>query len=151
MTDFYITVAPDRDSIKQVYGPFGSYDEAFAAGEPFAREGLIVESHRADLVCDFCSEPEVKWSYPAKDIASEELHWGSRGDWAACEICHALIEKGERDKLAERSMQNFIRFNPEFASEPAEIRKEVADGIRMLHDIFFLARTGEAEKETHTN
>jgi hypothetical protein len=147
MTDFYITTAEKKGDLKKVYGPYSSYIEAHEIGARFGREGLITEVHRADIVCDFCSTPEVKWMYPADDIAVDALQWGSRGEWAACDTCHALIESSERDKLAEHSLSNFIKFNPEMpVASDSEMRREIAKGIRALHEAFFLARIGKAER-----
>ena len=39
----------------------------------------------------------------APEIAPTEM-WGSEGGWAACEACSKLIEKGNFDGLADRSM-----------------------------------------------
>ena len=47
------------------------------------------------MICDFCSNPDVAWSYPmqAPDI-----------DWVACEVCHGLIERGDYGDLADRAL-----------------------------------------------
>ena len=50
-------------------------------------------------ICDFCSEPNVVWRYPAQNFVAYAVAGvvgQSLGDWAACTVCHALIEDGDR-------------------------------------------------------
>ncbi len=61
--------------------------------------------------CDFCSARPVRWRYPAVNIDPVKsvsvpgvLMQSSMGDWAACDICHGMIEKGQWLPLAERSL-----------------------------------------------
>lgn len=60
--------------------------------------------------CDFCAGSNPRWSYPAKDVR----HTGPggakimlTGGWAACDACHGLIERGDRNRLAERGARVF--------------------------------------------
>jgi DNA-directed RNA polymerase subunit RPC12/RpoP len=64
------------------------------------------------IVCDFCSEPaeekdlwtyfcpDFKYPYAVVGMAAE----GSKGNWAACEECHDLIEANDQRALTKRSM-----------------------------------------------
>jgi hypothetical protein len=69
--------------------------------------------------CDFCSQPDPVWVYPTQDFdmtaapAPFNVGWGSRGAWAACEPCSALIEQDAWDALAKRSVVE----NPRTAAE----------------------------------
>jgi hypothetical protein len=79
---------------------------------------------RLDLVCDFCSEPQVSWLYqlePGKPIGNG--HMDADGKWGACDVCHGFISDGSftsQGMLAVRSLQNLIRFHPEMIDEPLE-------------------------------
>ena len=90
------------------------------------------------MICDFCSapEPNPSWQYPARSFKD---HFGSQsvGDWIACDVCHQLIEAGDRDGLAARVMLTptfrAFRLDPVASKEYA----------RRLHDGFFENRMGE--------
>lgn len=59
------------------------------------------------MICDFCSSPEPRWSYPAEDVnVLPELTPPaiSKGAWLACDECAALIGRNEYGKLAERGL-----------------------------------------------
>jgi hypothetical protein len=62
------------------------------------------------MVCDFCSSPDVRWLYPAQDFEMykhQDLHHMSRSGWAACEICHHLIEQRLFQDLNQHAMTSF--------------------------------------------
>jgi hypothetical protein len=60
------------------------------------------------LACDFCTTgAPAAVNYPAADfplavIGDDQQVW-SRGPWAACQPCHALIEQDRWDRLAARA------------------------------------------------
>lgn len=101
-----------------------------------------------DPVCDFCSQKPVVWAYPTKDsfLTGGVLALGSKtkpdkmvtmtsyGWWAACQTCHELIQKGERDTLAQRSAD--LMDNP----LPMKIRMIA---IKQAHGAFFDNRTDQ--------
>ncbi len=94
------------------------------------------------LKCDFCSAPGPAWAYRVRDFdaylafpADESV-----GGWAACEECHGLIEAGDRDGLASRSLDELISQCPEAAIEALALKRE----LRELHDLFFASRLGTA-------
>jgi hypothetical protein len=96
--------------------------------------------------CDFCSSPTVRWSYPTTNFAGVNVRapdgfiWVSEsvGGWAACDICHEMIERGERESLAERSVSTLIETNQELRGSEITLKDE----IRLLHAKFFAFRTG---------
>lgn len=104
------------------------------------------------LVCDFCSVPtgdSAVWSYPAEDFfysfqVAGSTPQASKGEWAACEECHALIESDDRDQLAVRSVASDIELHPEYKPH----YKEFFGLTRVMHDDFFRHRTGDAVYET---
>jgi len=51
------------------------------------------------LQCDFCSVPGPVWRYPARSFVAycaPNVAGESVGDWAACDLCHVLIEADDR-------------------------------------------------------
>jgi hypothetical protein len=64
----------------------------------------------------------------------------SVGDWAACNVCHVLIEAGDRSALVERSLSRLLEKHPEMRPDEADLRSELAS----LHGMFFAHQTGAA-------
>lgn len=96
-----------------------------------------------DFKCDFCSAPGPLWVYPARDFVAYlalPLVGESVGAWAACEECHRLIEAGDREGLAVRSLDELIFQCPEAAIAAPALEKE----LRQLHALFFANRVGTA-------
>ncbi len=96
------------------------------------------------LICDFCSEVQIRWRYPASnsvDVASSGptgvFASESIGDWAACEECHGLIEAGDHEALINRSVQKFVEI---YGFLPPGL----AEDIRRIHTQFFAHRCGLA-------
>jgi hypothetical protein len=107
---------------------------------------------QAVVICDFCSNPEAGWRYPAKtfdspdlglvDTAAERAFKSNFGiltprsveDWCACDTCHDDIEHGRWDAIVNRATRG----------TPKEIRRELKDHIRRLHRQFLANRTGPA-------
>lgn len=124
------------------------YDFMEVAGPP--PEGAI---------CDFCSSPDVHWSFPCRDHKRETEHIASlvqsrdgslrveemtldgwqHGGWAACNPCHALILRGDRDRLAKRSAKRMMRKHPDMGF----ILSNLTAHVRRLHDQFWSNREGE--------
>jgi hypothetical protein len=94
------------------------------------------------LICDFCSAPHPRWSYPCRpsvtEVAGIAVH--DMEPWAACDACHQLIQAGNRDGLARRSVETLIASNPEFAPERAELFAFLRCGA---HERFYRTRLGE--------
>lgn len=120
-------------------------------------------------VCDFCSYADVHWSYPCRDHAQKTEHATalvlstdesprvdhqiidgfSHGGWAACNVCHGLIERGDRERLAKRSAKRQVR---KLASQRPPVIWPLGDAIahiRRLHDQFWENREGEPVYHEH--
>lgn len=103
------------------------------------------------LACDFCPQAEegaapARWRYPARSFAVAHLPGsGSRGDWAACDPCHALIEADDWEGLEERYYSR-LRIPPELAPilGTVEARRQVSWGLRSSWRQFQQHRTGPA-------
>lgn len=116
-------------------------------------------------VCDFCSSPDVHWTYPCSDYANKAeqatavgfqrdgslavesmvIDSFSSGGWACCNACHALIERGRRDKLARRSAKRLLRKNPDL---PMSL-SNATEHIRRLQDQFWSHREGPPVYHEH--
>ena len=61
--------------------------------------------------CDFCTLAGATWAYPAGPVRLRAAGCGfaSDDDWAACDACHALIERGDRPALARRCAEQLVR------------------------------------------
>ena len=95
--------------------------------------------------CDFCSSKHVTWSYPCRDFIhrpQKKLRryvpdFGSKGGWAACDRCHALIEGDDWPQLAEIS----ARTHPQHHVVPMRFLRPL---VRGLHKDFAANQTGPA-------
>ena len=95
------------------------------------------------LQCDFCSMPGPAWRYPARSFIAyyaANVAGESVGDWAACDLCHLLIEADDRSGLAQRSLDELILKHPEVIAAAAVLYEELAK----LHQEFFAHRSGTA-------
>ncbi len=108
--------------------------------------------------CDFCSSPDVRWAFPCRDFVQEEkvlavgqdnttgelafarvdITAGMHGGWAACPACHALVERGLRDKLVRRSARKMQKAG----KLPRVPLEQVVALLRPLHDTFWANREG---------
>ena len=88
------------------------------------------------IICDFCSSPDVLWSYPAANFQVEGTRvLASEGGWAACHDCAALIEADDRGGLARRAL----------SATPAFMQERCLPFMRALHALFFQDRRGPAQ------
>jgi hypothetical protein len=97
----------------------------------------------SNSICDFCSAPNVAWRYPAQSFVAYVVAGvvgQSVGDWAACRICHELIEAGDRHGLLERSLSTLLEKNPEMRQAEAELRGQIAQ----FHRLFYNHQAGAA-------
>jgi predicted nucleic acid-binding Zn-ribbon protein len=110
-------------------------------------------------VCDFCSDPLPMdgecWTFPCESFEYPFMlieagpdgvtgqTEGSANDWAACDTCYDLIEDGDREGLAKRSVDADIERNPNAAGH----RHVLVAMTRAMHDKFFDHRNGEAFRE----
>jgi len=87
--------------------------------------------------------PGPAWRYPARSFVAycaPNLAGESVGDWAACDLFHALIESDDRSGLAQRSLDELILKHPEAIAAAAVLHKDLAE----LHQQFFAHRSGTA-------
>jgi hypothetical protein len=92
-------------------------------------------------ICDFCSHPNVGWLYPTRSFVAyivDGIGGQSVGDWAACDVCHVLIENDDRSGLAAHSIDSLIKVHPEFQVA----REELLHEMERLHGTFFSSRMG---------
>lgn len=94
------------------------------------------------MTCDFCSSFQPVWSYPAQDFiaVAEPIPQESLGGWAACDVCHSLIEQQKWQELADRSLRFLIKEHPEILL----VRESARDQLIQIHQRFAVARTGPA-------
>ena len=94
-------------------------------------------------ICDFCSEPNVVWQYPARTFVAYAVAGivsQSVGDWAACTACHALIEKGDRAGLLDRPLRRLLEKHPDMQPDEADVRRD----LEAIHRLFFEHQIGAA-------
>lgn len=94
-------------------------------------------------ICDFCSEPNVVWRYPARNFVAYAVAGfvgQSVGDWAACTTCHALIENEDRSGLLDRSVRQLLEKHPDMQPEEADVRRD----LEAIHQLFFQHQIGVA-------
>ncbi len=92
------------------------------------------------MKCDFCSEPEPAWSYPAATVRVVSNHV-SDGDWAACDACHDLIEAKDFNALADRSL---IYYRGRYGDRPGAV--ELLATLRDIHVSFQQACLGQPRR-----
>lgn len=126
-------------------------DDPAQLDAPCQKCGFIGKSQIVvKAVCDFCSAnlDEWCWSYPARDFFYTVQFEGfgthaSKGEWAACEDCHALIESDARQDLAVRAVVIDLEREPEYAP----MRMALAAMYLSIQGDFFNNRTGEPVHE----
>ena len=103
------------------------------------------------FVCDFCSKEgrEEIWSYPCADfIYGIEIagypKGASKGEWAACQTCHELIEADDYDGLLRRAVDAEIGKSPELS----QYRPMFLAMVGEIHKGFRANRTGAPEPPT---
>lgn len=82
-------------------------------------------------VCDFCTvpKPAAVFETPNFDMAPGVPNTRSTGGWAACDICAALVRRGDRRQLLERAV----------AGSSSPHSQVVRAAISDLHDRFWKA------------
>lgn len=88
--------------------------------------------------CDFCSGAPVTWRYPTRTFKLTSIRFRSVSDWAACDVCHALIEAGDREGLLTRTMATGQLPPGVTAAQLAEAKQTVRHG----QALFFEMREG---------
>ena len=90
------------------------------------------------VICDFCSSPRPRWSYPCPDF--EVQGYGSEGAWAACEPCAVLVEADDREGLALRSAETYVEVHGLISTGAAGM---IAETLVDFQRHFFERRNGE--------
>lgn len=105
-------------------------------------------------VCDFCSvnDSEEWWAFPCADFEYDVQFdgfpkGGSKGEWEACQTCHALILADDRRALARRALEHDLQRNPEMEGHYNYLYAIT----RRMHEGFFKHRTGEPTREEDTD
>jgi hypothetical protein len=102
-------------------------------------------------VCDFCSSRLIKWRYQCSPfIAIDPLTLADPSQavkvlqssdewWAACEICHDMIEADDKKGLLARAVSCLLLNHPRIVHE-----MDVERMMGMLHTGFWVQRIGPA-------
>ena len=96
--------------------------------------------------CDFCGAEGVVWLYSAKNfdyIMVDGETYRSLGEWAACEICAELIEKGDREGLVERSTD----FSSHSYALSPKMKKLLKVELRIFQSFFWNNKEGKRWKK----
>lgn len=91
-------------------------------------------------VCDFCRGEPVVSLYPCRDFSVPECQFNSRGAWAACRECNALVRQKNFTKLA--ILVSVIE------GETQEERAFLVPFLRMIYLTFDSLRSGPTEEVT---
>lgn len=138
MPNFYVEIDKCDGSPKEKIGPFvDDRSAAFTEARKRLSPDVVVELKADTVMCDFCSQPNPRWVYPAKDFGEIVTKFASVGDWGACEECKQLIQAGDWDTLAQRSM-TFIGDK----SLPEDINATVLQAVKDMHQGFAQSRIG---------
>ena len=87
-------------------------------------KGDHAETHALSApACDFCLDSRVRWQYDCGTYVLPEFGFGSEDGWVACDTCADMIEAGDQEGLARRSIRSWtLRGNPPLAVASASIR-----------------------------
>lgn len=94
-------------------------------------------------ICDFCSAPEAPWVYEADDCKLwEQGGFGgtSIGDWAACDTCKALIDKGDRNALHRQMYESMLFKEPILSLLNDTELNGIKKSLRHVLETFFAHR-----------
>jgi hypothetical protein len=124
---------------------------------------LYVQNNKpGEEQCDFCDSRDVQWVFPCRDhrggaeiaeaviVQADDSSSVKRmsisavltGDWAACPACHALILRGDRQRLARRAAK---RIKAKYAAMTPPIimpLNNLTAHIRRRQDDFWANRQG---------
>lgn len=114
---------------------------------------LSVDEHAPDPVpagavlehryrCDFCFAPDPTWSFPCEsfplpeEMRAAESGYESYGDWAACDACRSVIERGRSigARLPGDAVTRLTRLGSLGPSEPRTRSSQVHASVpRVAH------------------
>ena len=100
------------------------------------------------MKCDFCSSSNPAWEYPAESFGTDATVddtltvplLRSAGSWLACQKCSDLIESGDMNTLAKRSLNAYNDLSDTSYGD------ELLNMILVTHQAFLNRRTGPAER-----
>jgi hypothetical protein len=97
-------------------------------GIPVRDETSVTVEPGPELICDFCSDTPVLWTYviPAgKSMGNVggRAHIDADGLWGACEVCKCLIEGRDKEALLNRCVAQFQILHPQLKLPEAVIRE----------------------------
>ena len=98
--------------------------------QPMAESEAMRES---DLVCDFCSQEDPAWEFPADPMEPVAGH-RSVGGWLACNDCTPLIEERRWGDLTDRAMVAFEARHGPGAAAAALLSAEHVPRVRRPAD-----------------
>ena len=106
---------------------------------------MLQPSEIARPTCDFCSSKPGAYRYPATTLIAAGLstpkyRQQSVGDWAACPVCHGLIQKDDRAGLADRALDFLLSKYHGIAKNEAD---ELYQELFVLFGQFYDNRCGE--------
>lgn len=94
-------------------------------------------------VCDFCSDPRIVTDYDCSDYVipvtgpdGKTMKLGSKGKWAACAQCAAIVDRGDQEALLQRSMECLFLKHPEWPREGYVIEGTIKF-LQDLHEEFW--------------
>ena len=101
----------------EIEGPFNDRLELQARMQELGKAGVPrIEITRADVVCDFCSLPLVRWLFEIPVLETPvvsygggdhiEHHHDSDGRWGACDECKNFIMAGDWKAMQVRSVEH---------------------------------------------
>lgn len=65
------------------------------------------------MICDFCLGPDPRWAYPAAPMwLTHPIFTRSEDDFAVCQPCHELLERGDILGLTDRILVEQPRHVP---------------------------------------
>lgn len=133
-----------------------TYEAVHLAIQAFKDEGVSdISSTRGDLVCDFCSHPEIVAMYQIRPggvylsaftSQGNEQHIDSDGRWGACSECQRLISNGDWPELGLRS---FTIYKGD--AEPEAFDQLMKMSIQAAHGVFRQSWDGSEPKRVQSD
>lgn len=105
----------------------------------------------SELICDFCSSPDLFYGYLAADFIAAEVvvptagtfALNSLGAWLACRECTKLIEGHKWEELLDRSFRTFREMHGAELDMTEEDEPRIRELLRSIHAGFRRFRAGE--------
>lgn len=103
----------------------------------------ILAKGGTEPICDFCSAPKAPWCYEAEDVVLLEtgsIRGNSVGNWAACDTCKALIDKGDKTSLHLQMYESLLYKEPILTLMGDKDLAEIKACLARIVEIFFAHR-----------